>query len=186
MKLVYTSNLGCPYDDGKMVKAATIDNSNGFVDVLKKLIIKTGTFMFISNRWEKETPPSQPKDEVFNDYHYTNEEFAKATYETFCNSGFKFKKLILVDCEYDGDFEKDLKNSDFIFIQNGHTPRGLKILKKLKFEKFIKSFDGVVLFCGTAAKLPATKVLSTHHGNLQEFEIEKGLLQKFVSLVFEP
>ena len=178
----YTSMLGCPEDNGSQVLPKILGNDNGFVDVLKSYLPKQKTLMFITNRWQNQTPKEQPKDEVFNDYHYTNKEYANAVFESFKLSGFGFDKLIVVDCDYKGDFEKDLSSSELVFIQGGHTPRGLKILKDLHFDKYAKEYNGVVIFTGTSAKLPASKVLSTHHGSKTDYEVEEGLSLKDYSV----
>ena len=175
MIIFYTSLLGCPFNDDRQIKPKILDNDNNFVDNLKSFLTKQSTIMFITNRWENQSPKDAIRDEVFNDYHYTNEEYAKAVIDSFNMSGFNFLNLIIVDCNYKGDFEKDLYSSDLVFIQGGHTPRGLKVLKDLKFGQYAKDYNGVVLFTSTSAKLAASKVLSTHHGNKKDYEIEDGL-----------
>lgn len=138
--------------------------------------------MFISNRWAERTPKDQPANEVLNDHHYTNQEYAAAVKASFELSGIMFDKLVLVDQNYDGNFEKDLLTADLVYIQSGHTPRGLKILKDLKLKKYIKNFPGILLLTGTATKCASTKVLSTHHGDLQAYEIEEGLCLRDYSI----
>ncbi len=173
MKIIYTSTLGCPKDDGKKLFPEPFEKS--FCDVLKKLILKADTLLFVSNRWPRRTSALAPKDEVFNDFHYTNKQYANAVLKSFSLSGIKFKKLVVVDKDYKGDIKKDVENADFIFVQGGHTPRGLKILKDLGFDALLRKYDKTICFTSTSAKLPATKVLSTHHGNMNEYEIEEGL-----------
>ncbi len=182
MIIFYTSMLGCPENNGSEVLPKVLDNDNGFVDVLKSYLPKQKTLMFITNRWQQQTPKDQPEDEVFNDYHYTNSQYAEAVFESFRMSGFGFDKLIVVDCDYKGNFQKDLSASQLLFIQGGHTPRGLKILKDLQFDKLANGFNGVAIFTGTSAKLPASKVLSTHHGSKTDYEIEDGLNLKNYSV----
>lgn len=182
MKIVYTSVLGCPRtENGKLVKEK-LSNKNGFVDTLKSMLKHTKKLMFITNRWNSFTPKNQPRDEVFNDYHYTNKEYAKVLRSCYALSGIKFDEMIVVDCDYIGDFKHDLLSSDMVFVQSGHTPRGLKILKDLHFKEYVEDFQGVLVLSGTAAKLPANKVLSTHHGSMQEYEIEEGLCLKNYSI----
>lgn len=182
MKIIYTSTLGCPQTINNKLITAKLRNANCFIDTLKQALKQTKQIMFITNRWQTNTPLDQPKDEVFNDYHYTNKEYANTLKSCLELSGIKFEKIVVVDCEYQGDFKLDCLSSDLIFIQSGHTPRGLKILKDLSFEKIIKEFAGVLLMTGTSAKLPANKVLSTHHGNMKEYEIEEGLCLKTYSI----
>lgn len=182
MKIIYTSMLGCPKTvDGKLI-ASKLDDANGFLNVLKTNLNQTKKLVFITNRWNVSTPKDQPKDEVFNDYHYTNQEYANVVKNSYALSGIEFDEMVVVDCDYKGDFKKDILSADMIFIQSGHTPRGLKILKDLKFEEYIKDYSGVLLLTGTATKLPASKVLSTHHGNMNEYEIEEGLNLKNYSI----
>lgn len=175
MKIFYTSSLSCPKTaDGKLV-AQSFSGSNNFIDLIKQHLKQRKKLMIISNRWAESTPNDQPADEVFNDYHYTNQEYANTVNTCFQLSGVKFDEVVLVDQNYDGNFEQDLISSDLVYIQSGHTPRGLKILKNLHFKKFLKNYHGILLLTGTATKLLATKVLSTHHGNMKEYEIEDGL-----------
>lgn len=182
MKIVYTSFLAIPQTRNNKLVVEQFENANGFVDVLKDELRKTEKMVFITNRWQSSTPKDQPKDEVFNDYHYTNKEYAMVVKECFKESGMDFKEIVIVDSEYKGNLKKDISTSDFVYVQGGHTPRGLKILKDINFVDSVEGYDGVVLFCSTAAKLPATKALSTHHGNLKEYEIEDSLGLKDYSI----
>ncbi len=182
MKIIYTSTLGAPKTENNQLVIAPINNENNFVNNLKNCLSKTDNLLFITNRWESETSPNQPKDEVFNDYHYTNKQYAETLFKNLELSGIKFKKLTLVDCNYTGNFESDLINADMVFVQGGHTPRGLKILKQLNFEDLVKNFYGVLFMTGTSSKLPATKALSTHHGSLTDFEVEESLGLKNYSI----
>lgn len=182
MKIIYTSVLGCPRAKNNQLVCEKLKDNNNFVDTLKSELKQTKKIMFITNRWNTSTPKDQPKDEVFNDYHYTNQEYANAVKECYALSGIEFDEMVVVDCEYNGNFKQDFLSSDLVFVQAGHTPRGLKILKDLKIENFINDFKGVLLLTGTATKLPASKVLSTHHGNIKEYEIEKGLCLKNYSI----
>lgn len=182
MKLIYTSFLGYPKSENNKLVIEKLSNSNGYIDSLKSLLVKNNKLLFITNRWENITPKAQPKDEVFNDYHYSNKEFANALKECYSLSGISFNELVVVDCDYVGNLKEDIESSDLIFIQGGHTPRGLKILKDLNFNEYIKNYNGVILLTGTASKLPASKVLSTHHGNKKEYEVEEGLCLKKYSI----
>ncbi|MBE7075211.1 MAG: hypothetical protein E7376_04460 [Clostridiales bacterium] len=182
MKIFYTSKLGCPKTKDNKLVTEKLDDTNGFINNLKTNLKQTKKLLFITNRWQSITPADQPKDEVFNDYHYSNKEYANVVKECYALTGISFDEIIVVDCDYKGDFKQDLLTSDLIFIQGGHTPRGLKILKTLNFEEYIKDYQGILLLAGTSAKLPATKVLSTHHGNMQEYEIEQGLNLKNYSI----
>ncbi len=175
MKIIYTSVLGCPKTRDNKVITEKFENTNGFIDTLKDNLTKTKKLMFITNRWQDVTPKDQPADEVFNDYHYTNKEYAQAVFDSYKLSGIAFDEMVIVDCDYKGNFKQDVLSSDMIFVQGGHTPRGLQILKDLNFESIITKSNALLLLTSTATKLPATKVLSTHHGNEKEYEIEEGL-----------
>lgn len=175
MKIVYSSILGCPKTIDDKLVLEQVDNSTDFVDNIKRNLKGVKKMVFISNRWDKITSLAQPKDEIFNDFHYTNEEYAKAVRTCFAMSRLVFDEMVIVDGEYKGNLKKELANADFIYVQGGHTTRGLNVLNEIKFKEALKDFDGLLLVTSTAAKLPATKVLSTHHGNLVEYEIDKGL-----------
>ena len=106
---------------------------------------QTKKLMFITNRWYSTTPKDQPRDEVFNDYHYTNQEYANVVRDCYSLSGIEFDEMVVVDCDYKGNFKEDLLSSDMVFVQAGHTPRGLKILKDLvKRECAIKNTQFVL------------------------------------------
>ena len=182
MEIIYTSVLGCPKTISNKLVSERLDNSNGFVDMLKLKLKQTKRLMFITNRWLSFTPKEQPKDEVFNDYHYTNKEYAEVVRQCYSLSGINFEELIVVDSEYNGNFKQDLLSCDLVFVQSGHTPRGLKVLKDLHFEDYVNEYEGILLLTGTATKLPASKVLSTHHGNMKEYEIQQGLCLKDYSI----
>ena len=175
MKIIYTSFLAIPKTRDNKLVVEPFENADGFIDNLKKELSSTDKMVFVTNRWQCSTPKDQPKDEVFNDYHYTNKEHANAVKDCFKLSGIDFKEIVIVDCEYKGNLKEDIETSNFVYIQGGHTPRGLKILKDINFVDCIEGYKGVLLFSSTSAKLPATKALSTHHGNMKEWEIEESL-----------
>ena len=175
MKIIYSSILGCPKTIDDKLILEQVDNSTDFVDNIKRNLKDVKKMVFISNRWDKITPLAQPGDEVFNDFHYTNEEYAKAVRTCFAMARLVFKEMVIVDGEYKGNLKKELADADFIYIQGGHTTRGLNVLKNLKFKEALKDFDGVILATSTAAKLPASKLLTTNRGNLVDYEIEDGL-----------
>ena len=60
----------------------------------------------------------QPRDEVFNDYHYTNQEYANVLKECYAHSGIKFNEMVVVDCEYQGNFKQGKRdgNGTFTFV----------------------------------------------------------------------
>ena len=175
MKILYTSFLAIPKTRDNKLVVEPFENANGFIDCLKKELFATDKMVFITNRWQCSTPKEQPKDEVFNDYHYTNKEYATAVKDCFKLSGIDFKEIVIVDSKYKGNLKEDIATSNYVYIQGGHTPRGLKILKDINFVDCIEGYKGVIQFSGTSAKLPATKALSTHHGSLTEYEIEESL-----------
>ncbi|MBQ8522723.1 MAG: Type 1 glutamine amidotransferase-like domain-containing protein [Clostridia bacterium] len=182
MKIIYTSFLLQPKTRDNKLVVEPFQNENGIIDTLKNEIKNVNKMVFITNRWNSTTAKNQPKDEVHNDFHYTNNQYAKAVKECFKLSGINFKQMIVVDCKYNGVLKDDIKDADMVYIQGGHTPRGLKILKDIKFVDCIKKYKGVMIFNSTAAKLPATKALSTHHGNMKEYEIEEALCLKNYSI----
>ena len=173
MKIVYSSALGCPKTIDDKLVLEQVDNSTDFVDNIKRNLNGVKKMVFISNRWDRITSLAQPGDEVFNDFHYTNEEYAKAVRTCFAKAKLVFNEMVIVDGEYKGNLKEELKDADFVYIQGGHTTRGLKVLEDLKFKNALEEFDGMILVTGTAAKLPAAKILATQ--NLVDFNIEKGL-----------
>jgi peptidase E len=173
MKIVYSSGLGCPKTIDDKLVLEQVDNSTDFVDNIKRNLKGVKKMVFISNRWDRITSLAQPGDEVFNDFHYTNEEYAKAVRTCFAKAKLVFNEMVIVDGEYKGNLKKELKDADFIYIQGGHTTRGLKVLEDLKFKNALEEFDGMILVTGTAAKLLSTKILATQ--NLVDYDIEKGL-----------
>lgn len=123
MKIIYTSILGCPQTIKDKLVVEKLNNANGFVDNLKSSLKQTKKLMFITNRWQSITPKDQPRD----DYHYTNQEYANVVRDCYSLSGIKFDEMVVVDCDYKGDFRQYLLSADMVFVQAGHTPRGLKI-----------------------------------------------------------
>ncbi len=175
MKIIYTSFLLQPKTRDNKLIIEPFQNENGIIDTLKAELTGFNKLLFITNRWNSTTPKNQPKDEVHNDYHYTNNQYAKAVKQGFKLAGIDFKEMIVVDYEYSGNLKDVIKTADMVYIQGGHTPRGLKILKDINFVEAIEGYEGVMVFNSTASKLPATKALSTHHGNMKEYEIEESL-----------
>lgn len=182
MTIIYSSILGTPriIDDKPVIEQ--VDNSTDFVDNLKRNLKGVKKMVFIPNRWDRIPSLVQSKDEIYNDYHCSNEEYAKAIRSCFAISRLSFEKMVIIDSEYKGNIKKELADADLIYVQGGYTTRGLNVLEKIKFYENIKDFNGTILFTSTASKLAATRVLSTHNQNLKEYEIEEGLCLKDYSV----
>ena len=108
-----------------------VDNSTDFVDNLKRNLKGVKKMVFIPNRWDRIPSLVQTKDEAFSDYHCNNEEYAKAVRSCFAISRLSFENIVIIDSEYKGNIKKELEDADLIYVQGGHTTRGLNILEKI-------------------------------------------------------
>ena len=135
MKILIMSSSFSSYvikDDEK--QAIEIDNNNGFLDTLKKYLVKRGTMVIISGSpAKKHTDPT------------------RITRQSFLMSGIPFEKYIYVDDTNKGNIDEYLKEADCVNLFGGHLYESNKFVNELGLKEKLKNFNGVIIGASAGA-----------------------------------
>ena len=131
MKTIFlTSAVGGIKKTEKGKEAEAFNNTEGFVDRLKKYIKKIDNIIFVS---------SNP------DGYAKSDEYFKLFTEAFNIDGFNTKNITILDHRFNGDLEKTIMNADVVFLTGGHTPTQNKYLFEIGLDKLLQKYDGIVI-----------------------------------------
>lgn len=131
MKAIFlTSAIGgySKTESGKI--ASNLNNSNYFVDRLKKYCKKIKNIVFVA---------SNP-----DGYERTDEWFNIFT-KAFNIDGFDIENVAILDHRFNGNVEEVVLNSDVVFLTGGHTPTQNKYLFEIGLDKILQNYNGVVI-----------------------------------------
>jgi len=107
-----------------------MDNSNGILDILKKLLTKQKRLILIS---------SDPNEYKIND------DVRNITQEAFNMSGFNFEKVIMIDQRNADKLSILIKEADLIILCGGHVPTQNNWFEKLKLKEILKKYNGIIV-----------------------------------------
>ncbi len=129
-KIFLTSDMGCSKKINNQRYATPLDNRNGIVDHLKKVLKREKNFVFfVSDSFDYEKSYS----------------YAKLTFESFKMSGFNFTSFIVVDGKYDGNLKEDILNADLIFLTGGKTLTQMRFFEKINLKELLESYNGIII-----------------------------------------
>lgn len=131
MRAVYlTSNVGSYQKvNGKMI-STPMDNTNGFVDNLKKDLPQEINFTFVAS--------SPAKVEITN-------MFAVVVKQAFELDGFVIKEFNVIHNDFRGDITQTILNSDVVFLSGGHVGTQNQFFIDIKLKEIFKNYNGVVI-----------------------------------------
>lgn len=131
MKTIFlTSSVGGYKKTEKGKVAINIDNSNHFVDELKKIKPKWKNFVVVC---------SDP------DGYQKTDEYASIYFKAFNLDGFGIENMTVLDHRFKGDVEKAIMEADVVFLSGGYTPKQNAYLKEIHLDKILKDYDGIVI-----------------------------------------
>ena len=177
MKIIYSSILGGVEIENQKLISKPFPNENEFLDVLNDYCKERKKLVFISNREENKIKKPKEKDEVFNDYFYSNKKYFKALKKNFKLSSLDFEKYVLVDENYKGNLKEEIATASLVYVQGGHTLRGLDFINKIKLKECLVGYKKLLFLHSTATKILGGKksVLSTLHGDIKNYKLDDGL-----------
>lgn len=111
-------------------EATEFNNSEGFIDRLKKHIKNIDNIVFVS---------SNP------DGYAKSDEYFKLFTEAFNIDGFNIKNITILDHRFNGNLEKTIMSADVVFLTGGHTPTQNKYLFEIGLDKLLQKYDGIVI-----------------------------------------
>lgn len=157
-----TSDIGASKKVDGVRIVSNLNNTNHFVDNLKKHISEGKNFVFIA---------SNPTTYTIND------SYAGLTFESFNISGFKFENLQIVDERTDSDLEKIIKNASIVFLAGGNTLNQMEYFNRINLSKILKKYTKIIIGQSAGALNLATEVYCSpeDEDELEEKRYFKGL-----------
>ncbi len=128
--LFLTSSLGCSTKINGAFIPKKCDNSNKFVDKLRKETGDIKRLVVIA---------SDP------DNSFRVDSQANCLTKGLQMDGFSVDETIIVDNRYTGKLSDDVKSADMVFLCGGHVPTQNKYFKKINLKKILKKYNGVVV-----------------------------------------
>lgn len=123
-----TSNLNC-YDKSAN-KSTQIDNTNHFVDELKKEVKSIKKIIYICS-----SPENFEKTDLYS----------SILTKSFKINGFGVKDVTIIDNRFDGDLKQEIMSADVVFLMGGHCPTQLEYFKKINLSEILKKYTGVII-----------------------------------------
>lgn len=104
--LIFTSNLKHYHNENNKKVPNKLDNTNYFIDVLKKIIPTNATILYVASS--------------FNDIE-TNDSYSSLLFEGLRLSGIVFDKYNILDERTKEKVREFVEEADVIFISGGDT-----------------------------------------------------------------
>ena len=110
--------------------AQKCDNSNGFIDRLKKYANTIDRFVYVA---------SDPNAFDISD------ERCGFTVDGLKLSGFKINNSCVLDNRFNGDIQKLIHSADVILLAGGHVPTQNQYFNKINLKEILKNYRGIVI-----------------------------------------
>lgn len=128
--LFLTSNLGCSTKVGGVWVPVKCDNSNCFIDNLRKEVGDIKKLTIIA---------SDP------DNYYRLDSQANCVIRGLQLDGFSVEEVNIIDHRFNGDMTNAILSSDVVFLCGGHVPTQNKYFKEIKLQDILEEYNGVVV-----------------------------------------
>lgn len=145
MKIFLTSSMGATKHEKDKRMPAKMDNTNYFVDNLKKSLNKTDKMVYISGNPD------------FN----TNEKFRiwfNNTIKSLEYEDIRFKENIFVDYSNSANIKDLIIDANIIFLSGGSITVQNTFFNELQLEKHLKNYNGVIVAQSAGSMNCAKKV----------------------------
>lgn len=130
MVVFLTSDVGASTKMNGVRVVSKLNNTNGFVDQLKKYTKGGKNFVFIVS-----DPSTFDK----------NDSYAKLTFDSFNLSGFHFENLIIIDSRTLANVEKFIKEADLVYLAGGDPLCQMDFFEKLNLSNLLKKYKPIVI-----------------------------------------
>ncbi len=160
MILYLTSSVGGYKKVNGNIVPTQMDNSNGFVDLLKQDVGDNINLTFFAS--------SPAKIEI-------TEKFANALKDSFVLDGFKINNFNIIHNEFKGDIQKTIDNSSVIFFSGGHVGTQNKFFKEINLKDKLSGYNGVVVG-QSAGSMNSSRIV--YDQPVTEEEFNSGNFQK--------
>lgn len=163
--LFLTSNLGCSIKLGDARIPTACDNTNGFIDALRREVGDIKKLIVIA---------SNPNNAFKTDSQ------AHCFSEALKIDGFSVADTIVVDNRYKGNLEETVLSSDVVLLCGGHVPTQNKYFKELRLKEILNKYRGVVIG-QSAGSMNCSKIVYAQPENEAEF-LDPGFEKYFDGL----
>lgn len=130
MKLFLTSNIGAYYKENGIRIPCALDNSNGFVDHLKKYWTKHPRCLLIA---------SDPKSFDFTDT------IKEAFFKAFSLTGLELLTLDVCDARYDKHLQTAINAYEVIILCGGHVPTQNDYINEINLKAHLQNYEGIII-----------------------------------------
>ena len=151
--LFLTSSLGCSVKLGDARVPTACDNSNGFIDNLRKEVGGKIKLTIIA---------SNPQNT------HKTESQAVCLSEGLKMDGFSVDKVAIVDCRFRGDLKELIMSSNLVFLCGGHVPTQNKYFKEIGLKSVLEEYKGVVVG-QSAGSMNCSKLVYAQPESEEEF-----------------
>lgn len=130
MNLILTSCLNMYHKDNEGKKVAhIIDNTNGILDLIKKLTPKQENFVLVAS----------------SAYNYdATDIYAKLTFKAF-EMTYPFQNYTILDGRTKDKAPMLIQNADLIFLCGGHVPTQNQFFQDINLEKYINQANALII-----------------------------------------
>lgn len=130
MKLFLTSSIGASYKvNGKRIPCE-LDNSNHFLDLLRKYWVRDAKCLVIS---------SDPDTEEIND------SFKEIYTEAFKISQLSISELDVCDARNESRLVDTIYDYDVLLLAGGHVPTQNQFFSRISLAKLLENYEGIVI-----------------------------------------
>jgi len=143
-RIFLTSNLGCSIKINGIRYSQEMNNINGVVDQIKRVLSRNRKMLFFV---------SNPNDFV------TNDDYARLTFESFAKSGITFDNKVVIDNRFQDDLAGEVKTADIVFLSGGKTEIQMKFFEEIGLKGALKDYKGVIIGQSAGAMNLANEVL---------------------------
>ena len=130
MKLFLTSSIRDNYEDNGIRIPCTLDESNNFLNNLRRYWPINPKCLIIS---------SDPENEDINDY------FKGIFEQAFKMSNFELSKIDICDRRNESKLSKIIYDYNILILSGGHVPTQNEFFKRINLKELMKKYEGIVI-----------------------------------------
>lgn len=167
-KLFFTSNTKHYYKDNDITYSKEIDNTNGIVDQIIKLIDGNQSILYIA---------SDP-----NNYDKIDS-YSSILFEALKLSNISFSHYLILDSRTKDKAQEYISKANVIFLSGGDTFIENNFFKEIKLKELLYNYDGIIIGQSAGSINMAADVYnSPEEGNNSEPIYFKGLGLSYINI----
>ena len=149
-----TSSLGNYHKTINGKEAIKTNNSNHFIDRLKKASDKLPNVVFVA---------SDPDDNA------KSVEYSNLIVKSLNLDDFEIKHTSIINHDFKGDISKTIADADCVFLMGGNVPKQNKFFKEINLKEILKKYNGIIIG-QSAGSMNCGQIVYTQPEEDYEFE----------------